>query len=169
MRHISKSPRERSIVEKYHDNVARAARFTGLKPSSTFASLTKRGNTAKNTRAEIVLRRAIWGRGLRYRLHATDLPGKPDIIFRKARVLIFCDGDFWHGRNFDQRRERLARGSNAGYWIAKIEGNIVRDARQNRLLRRSGWQILRFWETDVLRNPQKAAERVTRLVQAQLK
>jgi DNA mismatch endonuclease (patch repair protein) len=58
-------------------------------------------------------------------------------------VLVFCDGDFWHGRNFDQRRERLARGNNADYWIAKIEGNIVRDARQNRLLRQSGWRIVR--------------------------
>jgi DNA mismatch endonuclease (patch repair protein) len=131
--------------------------------------LAKRRNTARNTRAEIALRRAIWQRGLRYRLHAKDLPGKPDIIFRKARVLVFCDGDFWHGRNFDQRRGRLARGNNADYWISKIKGNVVRDARQNRLLRQAGWRILRFWETDVLRNPQKAADRVARLVQAQLK
>ena len=144
-------------------------RFTGLRPASAFASLAKRGNTARNTRAEIALRRAIWRHGLRYRLHAKDLPGKPDIIFRKARVLVFCDGDFWHGRNFDQRRERLARGNNADYWIAKIKGNIVRDARQNRILRQSGWRILRLWETDVLRNPRKAAERVACMVRAQLK
>jgi DNA mismatch endonuclease, patch repair protein len=156
-------------LKKNHINLSRAARFDGLRPASESASLAKRANKGKNTAAELVLRRAIWRRGLRYRLHATDLPGKPDIIFRKARIVVFCDGDFWHGRKFDQRRERLARGSNGEYWIGKIEGNIVRDARQNRLLRQAGWRILRFWETDVLRNPQKAAKRVTRVVQARLK
>ena len=154
---------------KGEEDSARVARFTGLRPASAFASLAKRGNRAKNTRAEIALRQAIWSCGLRYRLHASDLPGKPDVIFRNARVVVFCDGDFWHGRDFDIRRKKLLRGSNADYWLAKINGNIVRDARQTRLLRQAGWRVLRLWETDVLRNPKKAADRVVRLVRAQLK
>jgi DNA mismatch endonuclease, patch repair protein len=126
--------------------------FVGLSPASAFASAAARGaSTKKDTRCELVLRRELWRRGMHYRLHCAGLPGNPDIIFPKQRVAIFCDGDFWHGRDLKNRIAKLARGHNASYWVAKIQKNAERDRRQTRALEESGWVVLRFWETDVLR------------------
>jgi DNA mismatch endonuclease, patch repair protein len=80
------------------------------------------------------------------------MPGCPDIVFVRARIAVFCDGDFWHGRDWGLRKERLGRGKNAGYWVSKIERNIERDAQVRDQLERAGWQVLRFWETEILRN-----------------
>jgi DNA mismatch endonuclease (patch repair protein) len=107
-----------------------------------------------------LLRRELWRRGLRYCLHVAGLPGRPDIVFPKRRIAIFCDGDFWHGRNLDARLRTLARGHNAAYWIAKIRGNVERDRQNTLALEAAGWVVLRFWETDVLRETQKIADRV---------
>jgi DNA mismatch endonuclease (patch repair protein) len=87
---------------------------------------------------------------LRYRLNVVGLPGKPDIVFPAQRLAVFCDGDFWHGRNLRGRLSKLKRGHNASYWLAKIKGNVLRDRRQTRALEAAGWQVLRVWETDVL-------------------
>jgi len=127
-------------------------RYSQFRPASPLASAIKRRNRSRDTRAEIDLRRELWRRGLRYRLHDRALPGKPDLIFRRARVLIFVDGDFWHGRHWKTRRARLARGSNAAYWIPKIEANIARDRCTTRTLRRLGWCVIRVWETDIIAN-----------------
>lgn len=109
----------------------------------------------------MALRRALWRRGLRYRLHRKDLPGCPDIVFPGHRVAVFVDGDFWHGRDWPSRKEALRRGSNAAYWVEKIESNMARDRRQEAKLTRSGWTVVRLWETDVLMSPDRAAEAVT--------
>jgi DNA mismatch endonuclease (patch repair protein) len=114
----------------------------------------------------VLLRRQLWRSGFRYRLHAVDLPGKPDIVFRRARVVVFCDGDFWHGRDWRRRREKLSRGTNAPYWIAKIAANLARDRRNTRALRRSGWIVVRLWETDVLRDASAAVKLVSSALQA---
>jgi DNA mismatch endonuclease (patch repair protein) len=139
-------------------------RFSSFKPSSVTASRIKQRNRSHHTKAEVVLRKELWRRGLRYRLHATDLPGKPDIVFRGARVAVFCDGDFWHGRRWRERQPKLARGANAPYWTAKIAANIARDRRNTRLLRTAGWIVVRLWETDVLRDVVRAAAKVERVV-----
>jgi DNA mismatch endonuclease (patch repair protein) len=133
-------------------------RYTEFRPASPLASEIKKKNRARDTKAEMLLRRQLWKQGLRYRLHDPALPGKPDIIFSKARVVIFCDGDFWHGRNWRSRKDKLAGGANARYWLAKIEANIQRDRKRNRQLRALGWTVLRFWETEILRD----VHRVTR-------
>src|SRR5262249_6449724 len=87
--------------------------FEGLQPRSQTASRVARAASAKaHTRCEIALRLVLWRRGLRYRLHPPGLPGRPDIVFPKARLAIFCDGDFWHGRDLANRLSRLARGHN---------------------------------------------------------
>jgi DNA mismatch endonuclease (patch repair protein) len=80
------------------------------------------------------------------------LPGKPDIVFVGPRVAVYCDGDFWHGRNWDKLRSKLRMGANAEYWCAKIESNIERDLHNQRLLEEAGWHVLRLWETDILRD-----------------
>lgn len=113
-----------------------------------------------DTRCELVLRRELWRRGLRYRLHHGSLPGRPDIVFPSQRVVIFCDGDFWHGRDIDVRLAKLARGHNAIYWVAKVRRNIERDRRQTSALEMAGWVVLRFWETDLLRDTCKIADRI---------
>ena len=125
--------------------------FDRLRPASEKASAAARGASTKaNTRCELVLRRELWRRGLRYRLHHPGLPGRPDIVFIKHRVVVFCDGDFWHGRDLNSRLAKLAGGHNATYWLAKLERNVERDRRQTGALEASGWMVLRFWETDVL-------------------
>lgn len=139
-------------------------RFSSFKPASETASRIKQRNRSRDTKAEVLLRKELWRRGLRYRLYATDLPGKPDVVFRRARVVVFCDGDFWHGRRWQSRREKLARGANALYWTAKIAANVARDRRNTRLLRAAGWTVVRLWETDVLRDVARAAARVERAV-----
>lgn len=80
-----------------------------------------------------------------------DLPGNPDVVLPAARVSVFIDGDFWHGRDWPQRRRRLQTGANPEYWIRKIEYNMARDAAVTRELERSGWLVVRFWDSDVRR------------------
>jgi DNA mismatch endonuclease (patch repair protein) len=113
-----------------------------------------------NTRCELALRRELSRRGLRYRLHYTRLPGRPDIVFPKQRLVIFCDGDFWHGRDLSARLAKLVRGHNATYWVAKVQRNVERDRRQTRTLEESGWVVLRYWETDVLGRTNEIADQV---------
>ncbi len=126
--------------------------FEGLRPASESASAAARGASAKtNTRCELVLRRELWRRGLRYRIHYDALPGRPDIVFPKRHLAVFCDGDFWHGRDLEIRVAKLAQGHNASYWVAKVRRNAERDHRQTRTLQGLGWIVQRFWETDVLR------------------
>ena len=139
-------------------------RYSSFKPASETASRIKQRNRSRDTKAEVLLRQELWRCGLRYRLHAADLPGKPDIVFRHARVVVFCDGDFWHGRRWRERLEKLARGANAPYWTAKIAANVARDRRTTRLLRATGWTVVRLWETDVLRDVRRAAARVEKAI-----
>ncbi|NEV64014.1 very short patch repair endonuclease [Thiorhodococcus minor] len=143
-----------------------APRFDALSPASKQASAVKRKNRAKGSGAEALLRKRLWARGLRYRLHAKELPGKPDIVFRKLRLAVFVDGDFWHGRDWDQRQRKLAQGHNPGYWVEKIRYNLERDRRNTLELESRGWRVLRLWETDILKDPDGATEAVARLAQA---
>jgi DNA mismatch endonuclease (patch repair protein) len=139
-------------------------RFTSFTPTSATASRIKQRNRSRDTKVEVLLRKELWHLGLRYRLHVADLPGKPDLVFRRARVVVFCDGDFWHGRRWQRRREKLAAGSNAMYWTAKIGANVARDRRNTRALQRLGWTVVRLWETDILRDVDRAARRVANIL-----
>src|SRR6476660_6112432 len=97
--------------------------FLGLSPASEAASRAKRANRKKDTSHEVLLRRELWRLGLRYRKHVAGLAGNPDLVFVRPRVVVFCDGDFWHGRDWDRLKEQLARRHNAAYWLAKIGRN----------------------------------------------
>ena len=100
--------------------------------------------------------------GYRFKPNVSSLPGKPDIVFQGQRVVVFCDGDFWHGREWPSLRAKLARGANAAYWIAKIASNIRRDRQNDRRLRKLGWSVVRVWETDILRAPERVGASVGR-------
>ena len=94
---------------------------------------------SKDTEPELLLRRALWNENLRYRKNYKGLPGKPDIVFTKYHLAVFCDGDFWH--------EELE--SYSDFWRKKILRNIDRDNEINQKLRALGWTVLRFWESDI--------------------
>lgn len=104
---------------------------------------------SKDTGIELTLRRALWAEGLRYRKHYRRAPGTPDIAFPGARVAVFCDSSFWHGRDLEKRKPRLK--VNRSYWIAKIERNMARDRRIDDELRELGWRVLRFWDTEIMK------------------
>lgn len=131
--------------------------FIGLLPASEAASRAKRANRKRDTKPELLLRRALWALGLRYRTCARDLPGRPDVTFRASRVVVFCDGDFWHGRNWALLKRQLRRRHNSDYWIAKIGRNRDRDILHTSYLARDGWLVLRLWESDIVRDPGSAA------------
>lgn len=110
---------------------------------------------SKNTEPELMLRKALWKENLRYRVNYTILPGKPDIVFTKYRVVVFCDGDFWHGHNWAIRGLKSLDEELAGYsdfWRSKIIRNIKRDAEVNNTLKSQGWDVIRFWESDIRGN-----------------
>lgn len=143
------------------DTPARSPRYAGLKPASAAASAAARGASRKtDTRCEVKVRRFLWRAGARFRKNVASLPGKPDIVFSGPRLAVFCDGDFWHGKDWDNRRSRLATGSNAPYWLAKIERNRQRDRLNQQKLETEGWTVLRFWESEIHSDPRHVAERI---------
>ena len=99
----------------------------------------------KNTRPELVVRRLLHGMGYRYRLHAKDLPGRPDIVFRKRKCAVFVNGCFWHAHDCPRGN---APSSNVEFWQQKIGKNRERDRRVREELERAGWRVLTMWECD---------------------
>ncbi|MXW23873.1 MAG: very short patch repair endonuclease [Chloroflexi bacterium] len=116
---------------------------------------------SKDTGIEVAVRSALHARGLRFRKHVRHLPGTPDIVFSRARVAVFVDGDFWHGWRFPTWRHKLST-----YWDAKIERNRRRDRRNFARLRRQGWLVVRVWEHDVLADVDRVADRIENAVRA---
>lgn len=110
------------------------------------------------------MRRAVWAKGYRFRKNDPRLPGRPDITFARERVAVFCDGDFWHGRDWEDRHRRLSAGANSAYWVAKIARNMQRDQLITRELRASGWTVVRLWEREILQAPELAAAQVIKVV-----
>ena len=117
---------------------------------------------SKDSMAEITLRKALWNNGIRFRKHLKDLPGKPDIVVNKHKIAIFVDGEFWHGYNW--KRKRINIKSNRTYWLPKIEGNMRRDKRNNRVLKQLGWKVIRFWEYDIKNNLKSCSLTINKLV-----
>lgn len=104
---------------------------------------------AKDTAIEVILRKALWERGYRYRKNYKGLPGHPDIVLTKYKIVIFCDGEFFHGKDWEKLKVRLKKSNNSEYWIAKIVRNMERDEEVNKQLRTLGWSVLRFWGKDI--------------------
>lgn len=117
----------------------------------------------KRGKAETMLAKRLWHLGYRYRLNHRKLPGSPDIAITTRKVAIFVDGEFWHGENWEERKQRLK--SNRSYWIEKIEENIARDKRNNDALAGLGWSVIRFWEKEVLKDPDGCIEKIIALIE----
>ena len=109
---------------------------------------------SKDTSIECLLRKALWNEGFRYRKNYGKLPGKPDIVLTKYKIAIFCDSEFFHGKDWDSLKAQLSRGKNPDFWINKISRNIERDRIADANLKGSGWTVLRFWGKDIKKDTQ---------------
>jgi len=117
---------------------------------------------SKNSVPELLLRRALWAKNVRFRIHRKDLPGRPDIVIEKYKLVIFVDGDFWHGYDWEKRKPK----TNESFWIPKIERNMQRDRFANLALEEIGYTVMRFWEHDVRGDLKKCVNQVTLYIEA---
>jgi DNA mismatch endonuclease (patch repair protein) len=110
---------------------------------------------SKDTKIEVKLRKALWQRGYRYRKNYSALPGKPDIVLTKYKIAVFCDSEFFHGKDWEVLKPRLEKGQNSEYWLKKISRNMERDDEVNKRLLYEGWTVIRFWGKDILKNTEE--------------
>lgn len=113
---------------------------------------------SKNTKPEMKLRRELFSRGLRYRIHYKKIPGTPDIAFPGRKVAVFCHGCFWHGHAGCARTPK----SNTDYWVPKLAANRERDWRKRQELELRGWKVVVVWECEIRKSVRGAANRVER-------
>lgn len=114
---------------------------------------------SKHTSLELIVAASLKKEGLKFKRHVSSLPGKPDFVFPKEKVIVFVDGDFWHGWRFTRWKSKLAP-----YWKEKIEGNMKRDRRNFSKLRRQGWTVIRVWEHSVRADLTAVIKRIERAV-----
>lgn len=112
----------------------------------------------KDTSIEIALRKAIWKRGYRYRKNYKQLPGSPDICLTKYKIAIFCDSEFFHGKDWDVLKPKVENGNNGVYWSKKIQDNIARDCEIDKKLLFMGWTVIHFWGKDILKKTDECIE-----------
>lgn len=116
----------------------------------------------KDSEIELLLRKELWRRGIRYRKNVTKIYGKPDIAFIGKKVAVFCDSEFWHGHNWEERKYDFK--SHQEFWIPKIERNMQRDVEVNEKLSSEGWTVLRFWGKDIKKSTSKCADEIEKVV-----
>lgn len=116
----------------------------------------------KGSEIEILLQKELWSRGLRYRKNVKGITGKPDIAFIGKKIAVFCDSEFWHGYDWDNKKQEIK--SRREFWIPKIERNIQRDIEVNERLKNEGWTVLRFWGNDIKKNLTVCADKIEKAV-----
>ena len=116
----------------------------------------------KDSKIEITLRKSLWARGLRYRKNVTGICGKPDIVFKGKKIAVFCDSEFWHGFDWENRKKDFK--SHQEFWIPKIERNMQRDKEVTDLLTSDGWIVLRYWGKDILKKTDEIADEIEKTV-----
>ncbi len=119
-----------------------------------------KSNKSKDTKPELLLRKELWRRGLRYRKNYKKLCGKPDIVFLGAKIAVFVDGKMWHGYDWENQKNDFK--SRREYWIPKIERNIERDYEVTQELIALDWLVMRFWDFEIRKNLQDCADKVQR-------
>ncbi len=118
----------------------------------------------KDSKIEVLLRRELWRRGLRYRKNVNRICGKPDIVFTGKKVAVFCDSEFWHGYNWDERKNDFK--THQEFWIPKIERNMQRDIEVVEKLQSDGWTVLRFWGNDIKKRTAECADLIEKAVRS---
>ncbi len=118
----------------------------------------------KNTKPELAFRKALYAAGYRYRIDYKKLVGKPDIALKKYRTVIFIDGEFWHGHNWEERKHKIK--TNKEFWIPKIERNLQRDREVNQALDQLGYTVFRFWEREVKKDLERCLQMVVSHLEA---
>ena len=118
----------------------------------------------KDSDIEKLLRRSLWKRGLRYRKNVKSVFGHPDIVFIGKKVAVFCDSEFWHGYDWERRKNDFK--VRRDFWIPKIERNIERDKEVTRKLEQDGWLVLRFWGKEIKKDSEQCAELIEKAVQS---
>ncbi len=113
----------------------------------------------KDTKPELMLRKALWAKGYRYRKDFKKLIGKPDIAMPIHKTVVFIDGEFWHGHDWENRKEKIK--TNRDFWIPKLERNMQRDREVNHKLEAMGYKVFRFWSKEVLKNLDAVVEEIT--------
>lgn len=116
----------------------------------------------KDSDIELILRHELWNRGIRYRKNTTGVFGKPDIAFIGKKVAVFCDSEFWHGYNWEKRKNDFK--TNQDFWIPKIERNMERDKEVTEHLINDGWVVLRFWGNSIKKNTSECANEIERVL-----
>ena len=116
----------------------------------------------KDSQIELLLRKELWARGLRYRKNVNRIYGKPDIVFIGKKVAVFCDSEFWHGYNWEERKKDFK--SHQEFWIPKIERNMERDAEVTARLESEGWTVIRFWGDEIKKNTAQCADIIEKAV-----
>lgn len=117
----------------------------------------------KDSVIELLLRKALWHKGLRYRKNVKLIFGHPDIAFMKKKVAVFCDSEFWHGFNWEEKKNEIE--TRREFWIKKIERNITRDAEVNEYLVNKGWIVIRFWGQEIKKNTETCADEVMKVLE----
>ncbi len=118
----------------------------------------------KGTKIEILLGKSLWNAGLYFRKNNKTIFGHPDFSHKGKKIAIFCDGEMWHGKDWDKQQAEFK--SNREFWIPKIERNIARDKEVNARLQAEGWAVIRFWETDIKKNITACVEEVRKVYEA---
>mgnify|MGYP000124659338 FL=1 len=121
----------------------------------------------KDSEIERLLRKELWSRGLRYRKNYKKIIGKPDIVFVGKKVAVFCDSEFWHGYDWENKKNEIQ--SRREFWIPKIERNMQRDIEVTQTLENEGWTVLRFWGNDIKKKTKECADIIERAVTAKMK
>ncbi len=139
----------------YEDKKIKVPRFN---EESGFYTTKKRSRMmskirGKNPKLELIFRKALWKKGIRYRVNSKKLPGKPDVSIQKYKLAIFIDGEYWHGYNWPERKKALK--TNRGFWIPKIERNMQRDREVNKQLEEMNYTVFRFWTDEIKHNLDK--------------
>ena len=117
---------------------------------------------SKNSKIELLLRHELWKRGLRYRKNVKTVYGHPDIVFIGKKIAVFCDSEFWHGYDWENRKSDFK--SHQEFWIPKIERNMQRDIEVNEKLQADGWTVIRFWGREITKSTEQCADIVERAV-----
>ena len=117
----------------------------------------------KDSQIELLLRKELWSRGLRYRKNVNRIFGKPDIVFVGKKIAVFCDSEFWHGYDWENRKGDFK--SHKDFWIPKIERNIERDKEVNKALEDDGWKVIRFWGRDIKKHCKECADAIQRALE----